>query len=118
MSCYQSHPHRFRRQHHHYFRAVRSLFKKLGMSGERNTGFVNHPFVDRACNQGSKFPLYATIAGARQGFDNIVAVFSAELTRNNRSTKRDGKKRERSGLLRCRLLAFNVGDKRLRQTEQ
>jgi hypothetical protein len=68
--------------------------------------------VHGAGDQGGKFALQATVAGARQRFDDIVAVFRAELAGNDRRTKGNRKKGERTGLLRCRLLTFNVRDER------
>ena len=112
MGCDKRNTHCLRCQHHDDFRAVRALFKKLRMPGKGNTRFVNDAFVDRAGNQGGKFTLQTTVAGARKRFNDIVAVFRAELARNNRRTQGNRKERERTGLLWCRLLTFNVGDER------
>ena len=112
MGGHQRNAHFFRRQHHHHFRTVRALFKELRMTGKRYTRFVDDAFVDGAGNQGGKFALQATVAGARKGFNDIMAVFRAELARNDRRTKGNRKKGEGTGLLQCRLLTFNVRDER------
>ena len=112
MGGHERNAHCLRRQHHHYFRAVRALFKEFRVPGKGDTRFVDDALVHGAGDQGSKFTLQATVAGAREGFHDVVAVFRAELAWNYRCTKRDRKNRERTGLLWCWLSAFNVRNKR------
>ena len=73
--CYQRNAHCFGCQHHHHFRAVRTLFEKFGMPGKRNARVVDYAFMHRTGDRGCKFALKATVTGARQRLDNVVAVF-------------------------------------------
>ena len=45
------------------------------MPGKRNARVVDYAFMHRTGDQGCKFTLKATVTGARQRLDNVVAVF-------------------------------------------